>query len=209
MTLDEVDLKEEYDTIVGDDLNKEFFNKVLSESNHCFRVGGLFSSKNFAMCAEGMQKFLENEGEMQLVLTSEFSLDDAKAIEDGTKNAEDVLSENWISSYDDISEKFVENHTKALAWLLAHNKLKIKILIAYDKNGKILDSTKINEIPIFQRKTGIYSDDHNHIVSFSGNIDFEHEIFGRYYHIRVYRNWVFLFYSHKFDIYFGIIFSVF
>lgn len=189
MTLDEVELKEEYDTIVGDDLNKEFFNKVLSESNHCFRVGGLFSSKNFAMCAEGMQKFLENEGEMQLVLTSEFSPDDAKAIEDGTKNAEDVLSENWISSYDDISEKFVENHTKALAWLLAHNKLKIKILIAYDKNGKILDSTKINEIPIFQRKTGIYSDNDDHTVSFSGNIDFEHEIFGRYYHIRVYRNW--------------------
>ena len=69
MTLKDLMIKEEYDSLSGDDVNRDFFNLILSESHYYFRVGGEFTSKNFAMCAEGMQKFIENEGQMKLVLT--------------------------------------------------------------------------------------------------------------------------------------------
>ena len=127
MTLKDLMIKEEYDSLSGDDVNRDFFNLILSESHYYFRVGGEFTSKNFAMCAEGMQKFIENEGQMKLVLTPSFTAEDAKAISQGLKNSEQVISENWISSYEQISEKFLQDHTKALAWLLATGKLQIKI----------------------------------------------------------------------------------
>ena len=189
MTLKDISIKEEYDSISGDDVHRDFFNQILTESHYYYRIGGKFTSKNFAMCAEGMQKFIENEGTMKLVLTPSFSEDDAIAISKGLKNAEEVISENWISSYDQISEKFVQDHTKALAWLLATGKLKIKIVIAYDKNGEVLNSDELSKIPIFQRKTGIFMDNYENVVSYYGSIDFEHKKYGRYYNLRVNRNW--------------------
>ena len=189
MTLQDIPIKEEYDSLSGDNVNKDFFNQILGESHYYYRIGGKFTSKNFAMCAEGMQKFIENEGTMKLVLTPSFSEDDAVAISQGIKNAEEVISENWISSYEQISEKFVQDHTKALAWLLATGKLKIKIVIAHDKDGNVLSSNELSKMPIFQRKTGIFMDNYEHVVTYYGSIDFEHKKYGRYYNLRVNRNW--------------------
>ena len=189
MTLKDITIKEEYDSESGDNVHQDFFNEILNESHYYYRIGGNFTSKNFAMCAEGMQKFIENEGSMQLVLTTSFSKEDANAISNGLKNEEDIISENWISSYDEISEKFYQNHTKALSWLLATHKLKIKIVIAYDKNNNILDSDELNQIPIFQRQTGIFMDNSENFATYSGIIDHDNEKFGRYYHLRVNRNW--------------------
>lgn len=189
MTLKDIPIKEEYDSISGDDVHQDFFNQILTESHYYYRIGGKFTSKNFAMCAEGMQKFIENEGTMKLVLTPSFSEDDVVAISKGLKNAEEVISENWISSYDQISEKFVQDHTKALAWLLATGKLKIKIAIAYDKHEQVLNSEELSKIPIFQRKTGIFMDNYENVVTYYGNIDFDHKKYGRYYNLRVNRNW--------------------
>jgi len=189
LTLKDIPIKEEYDSISGDDVHQDFFNQILTESHYYYRIGGKFTSKNFAMCAEGMQKFIENEGTMKLVLTPSFSEDDVVAISKGLKNAEEVISENWISSYDQISEKFVQDHTKALAWLLATGKLKIKIAIAYDKHEQVLNSEELSKIPIFQRKTGIFMDNYENVVTYYGNIDFDHKKYGRYYNLRVNRNW--------------------
>lgn len=188
MNFRKLDLEEEYNSI-SHDVYHEFFNKVLSLSKRYSRVGGEFTSRNFAACADGLQNFIQNDGKMQLVLTSSFDKDDVEAINKGTKNVEEVLSENWIKDFSEIKDKFVQDHAKALAWMLANGYLEIRIVLITDENGKILDSQQLDKITLFKRKTGIFWDSEYNAITFSGNIDFNDNLFGDYYYFRVYRNW--------------------
>ncbi len=181
-------LEEEYDSISHDVYN-DFFNRVLSLAKKYARVGGLFTSRNFAACADGLQGFIQNDGRMQLVLASSFDLEDVEAITKGIKNTEDVLAENWIRDFTEIKDKFVQDHTKALAWMLANGYLEIKVVILTDHNGKVLDSKQLEKVTLFKRKTGVFWDDKYNAITFSGNIDFDDKLFGDYYFFRVYRSW--------------------
>jgi superfamily II DNA or RNA helicase len=188
MNFSELDLEAEYDSISHDVYN-DFFNKVLSLSKQYARVGGIFTSRNFAACADGLQNFIQNDGKMKLVLTSCFNDEDIKAINTGIKNPEEILTESWIKDFSEIKDKFVLDHTKALAWMLANGYLEIKIVLLVDHTGKIVDSHQMEKINLFKRKTGIFWDAQYNAITFSGNIDFDDKLFGEYYYFRVYRSW--------------------
>ena len=74
------DLKLQWMYASPENVYKEFFNKVLKESDECMRFGGVFSSRTFADCASGMQEFVQNNGKMKLILVSEFSDEDVKEV---------------------------------------------------------------------------------------------------------------------------------
>lgn len=188
MGFHDIDLKSEYDSI-HDNVYDEFFNKVLKLSRSYNRVGGKFTSKNFAACAEGLQEFIRNDGYMKLVLLPQFNVDDIDSINRGIKNTKDVISEHWIKDFSEVKEKFVEDHTKALAWMLANDHLEIKIVVPIDSSGCIISDVKLEDSQVFQRKTGIFWDSDRESLSFSGNIDFDDAMFGEYHHFRVYRGW--------------------
>lgn len=189
MGLKELELKRTYDSRV-DDVYNDFFNKVLSNSRICKRVGGVFTSRNFAVCAEGMQEFIKNDGKMQLVLAQTFLPEDADAIYKGYTKLEDQITKTWISNLDTIKDKFVENHTRALSWLLRQDLLEIKIVVLCDQNGRPLDSEKLDRVSELKRKMGIFrGHGAEEYVSFSGNIDFDDPILGDAYHFDVYRYW--------------------
>ena len=134
MNFKDLELKPTYDSII-DDIYNDFFNKMLSESTRCDRLGGVFTSRNFAACAEGMQNFIKNDGRMRLILTPSFSDDDVNAIQNGLKNENDVITKNWITELDEIKDKFEQDHTKALAWLLKNNLLDIRIAVLINPDG--------------------------------------------------------------------------
>lgn len=189
MSLKDLEIKKFYDS-VRDNVYKDFFNKVLSHSTKCNRLGGIFTSRNFAACADGMQEFIKNDGKMKLILTPSFSNEDITAIQKGLKKETDVIIDNWITEFDEIKDKFIEDHVKALAWLLKHNLLEIKVVVVYDSNGQVLNSAGIEKIGLFNRKIGIYigkGDDD--IISFQGDIDFDDKIYGEWYRFDVFRYW--------------------
>ncbi len=188
MTLKNLELKNFYDST--DNVYRDFFNKVLTESTECFRFGGIFNSKNFAGCAEGMQEFIDNNGKMKIILVPEFSDTDIDAMKKGIKNDKDIIIQNWIGEISEIKDKFTEDHVQALAWLLKEKFLEIKIVIATDASGKILSSSEVKKIGYLDRKLGVYRDGENEgIVSFSGDIDYDEKIFGDWYRFDVYRYW--------------------
>lgn len=189
MGLKEAGLKGTYDSRV-DDIYGDFFNVVLSNSRLCKRVGGVFTSRNFAACAEGMQEFIKNDGKMQLVLTQTFLPEDADAIYRGYAKLEDKITETWITNLDKIKDKFIESHTHALSWLLKNGLLEIRIMVLYDQDGRPLDDEKLNKVSELRRKIGIFrGGGRDEYVSFSGNIDFDDPILGEAYHFDVYKYW--------------------
>ena len=186
MNFKNLELKSDYDSLT-DNVYDEFFNKVLKSTKMYYRMGGGFSSKNFALCAEGLQEFIQNDGIMKLVLMPEFNERDADSINNGVKNTDEVISECWIREFYEIREKFVQDHTKALAWMLANGNLEIRIVVPVNHNGSVISYTTLQRSQIFKQTTGIFWDEDNNTVSFSGNVNFDDELLGEYYRFRVYR----------------------
>lgn len=188
MSFHDIDLKSEYSSLT-DDVYREFFNKILKSSRQYSRIGGKFTSKNFALCAEGLQEFIQNDGLMKLVLVPEFSEEDIASINKGVKNDLDIIEERWISDFSEIHEKFIQDHTKALAWMLANGNLEIKLVIPVRNDGTIITQMELEDSQIFQHKTGIFWDDDNDAISFSGSMSYTDSILGEYYKFRTYRSW--------------------
>lgn len=188
MNFKDLEIKEEYNSI-SDDVYRDFFNHILKHAKRYARVGGLFTSRNFAACADGLQEFIQNDGKMELVLLPTFTQEDADAINKGIKKSDEVISERWIKDFKQIKDKFVKDHTKALAWMLANNYLEIRLVVPTFPDGKVIPTSELEKIHIFKRKTGIFWGEDYDAITFSGNIDFDDKMFGEYYYFRVYRSW--------------------
>jgi hypothetical protein len=68
-----------------------------------------------------------------------------------------------------LEEGFVKDHVKALAWLIAKRKLKIKIAIVLDTEGCPLTVNHLTKYGIFHQKVGILEDFLGNRLSFSGS----------------------------------------
>jgi len=172
MKFEDLDIKKEYDSrrsfVYGD-----FFNKILPCSNLYCRFGGVFSGQKFVQCAEGLQDFIkENGGTMELVLIPDFNEEDKEAFTEESKQK--IITKKWKVELDQIEDSFKKDHIKALAWMIAHGKLVIKLILPQDENGKPLTKNELegndilNEVGIFFNK-----DNPEDFLSFTGFIDSE------------------------------------
>ncbi len=190
MLFEELDIKSFYDSRKTDVYN-EFFNAVLPHSKYYRRFGGVFSAKRFALMAEGLQDFIkENNGTMELVIIPMFSEEDRHAIMRGI-DVHDIIAKNWINDLSKIKEKFLEDHKKALSWMIANEFLTIKLILPEHDDGTIFSESEIKDQAIFRKEIGIlYNKDDDRPISFHGTIDREDSQVGELYSIDVARHWV-------------------
>lgn len=189
MKFEELDIKATYDsrrTSVYD----EFFNKVLPNSSLYKRFAGFFSAKRFALTAEGLQEFIkENNGMMELVMIPSFTTEETDAILKGI-SADEIITKNWIRDLSEIKEKFVEDHAKALSWMIANQYLTIKLLVPYNKDGKIIPIPELNQHSLLHKEIGImYDKETQKPISFHGLIDRDSGESDEIYAIDVFRDW--------------------
>lgn len=191
MTLRSFYIKPLYNSI-RDDPYSEFFVPSFTNSNSYWRYGGFFSSKNLALCAEGIQEFLKSDGVMKLVLVPIFSKEDAKAIQDGILTPEKFINDSWSRDIDAIKEKFQKDHVRALSWLIAQTppRLEIKIAILKDVHGNILDKKTIEESGLAYRSIGIFHDEFGNSISFRGIIKPNSIDGDDFFEFQVHKSWI-------------------
>ncbi len=189
MLFEDLEIKPVYDSKRTDVFN-EFFNPVLSNSKYYRRFGGIFSAMRFALVAEGLQNFIkENKGVMELAIIPGFSNEDKKALLEGT-NIDDIITKNWIHDLSQLKEKILEDHTKAISWMIANDYLTIKIILP-ECDGIPLTESEINEQGIFKKEIGIfYNKDDGSPLSFHGIIDRNNSQVGELYSLDVSRQWI-------------------
>ncbi len=168
MSLKDVHLKHCYDSDEDDILN-DFYIPALENACKYYRLAGFFNSKSLAIAARGIQGLVKNNGEMKLVTGAILSKEDVEAIREGIEDPEKAIEKMMIKDLDEIEDKFVKDHVRALGWLVANKKLEIKIAIPVDDSNLPLDMESAERSGIFHQKIGILEDEEGNVVSFSGS----------------------------------------
>ncbi|WP_293696556.1 DEAD/DEAH box helicase family protein [uncultured Phascolarctobacterium sp.] len=160
-------LKISYDSGT-DNILRDFYIPVLSTANRYDRIAGFFSSSTLAVAARGMEAFITNGGIMRLVTCPRLSSNDVEALKRATDSFDSVIYKNFITSYENISDRFELDHVKALGWMIANNLLTVKIAVVRNNLG-VCSSDEIEQLGIMHQKVGILYDQAGNVLSFSGS----------------------------------------
>lgn len=166
----EIEIKSSYDSD-DDDILNDFYNPVLANSVEYCRIAGFFTSSALAVAARGIMGLLKNDGKMKLVAGAVLKKEDIEAIRNGIQKPEEVINQAAITDLDSIEDEFVRDHVMALGWLIAKQKLEIRIAMVEEKNGLPLDAESIIRKGIFHQKVGIFTDADGRKISFSGSVN--------------------------------------
>ena len=190
MKFEDLEIKSFYDSRKIDVFN-EFFNTILPHSKFYRRFGGIFSAKRFALIAEGLQEFIkENNGTMELAIIPSFSDEDRKILLGGVA-VDDIITKNWIEDLSKIKEKILEDHVKAICWLIANDYLTIKVILPEHEDGTLFTESELRRLAVFRKEIGIfYNRDDDTMLSFHGIIDRDDPEIGELYSLDVSRYWV-------------------
>lgn len=164
MGLKDLFLKYSYDSDFDDILN-DFYIPVLSESVEYRRLAGYFTSNSLAIASRGMSNFILNGGEMKLICGAKLEKNDINIIKKANLNPKKVIEESMLNDLRQLKEGFVKDHVKALGWMIATNKLDIKIALPIEDHKGYLSG----ENALFHQKIGILTDFDGNMLSFSGS----------------------------------------
>ncbi|MGV9141432.1 MAG: DEAD/DEAH box helicase family protein [Promethearchaeota archaeon] len=163
-------IKPSYDSDEDDALN-EFYIPVLKECVDYKRLAGFFSSTSLAVAAKGIRGLIENNGKMKLLAGAYLSKEDVESIRKAQESPEEVIKDFIYRDLDSIENQLVKNHIMALGWLIANERLEIRVAIIKSLDGSILDAESIKKRGIFHQKVGILKDYEGKKISFSGSIN--------------------------------------
>lgn len=159
MSYKDIDIKLCYETSgKKSELVDSFYVPMLSQTVKYLRIAGFFSSTSLAIASQGIAGLINNGGVMKLLISPEISNEDYAVFKQFSGNE---LNENSVVFKDFSIEDFSYNeHLQALAWMLANDRLEIKIVVTNNSNNSI-----------FHQKVGIGFDSDGNMISFSGSIN--------------------------------------
>jgi superfamily II DNA or RNA helicase len=190
MSLKDIKFKKFYDSD-SDDIVADFYSPALSKSVHYFRLTGFFSSSSLAVAAKGISKLVRNGGRIELVTGALLRSEDVEAIKEASENPQVVLERALLRELDNIETEFVRDHVRALGWMVANKRLRMKVAIVVGDDDTPLEWRSVERTGIFHQKVGILEDIDGNRISFSGS-DNETALGwkGNIEEFKVFRSWV-------------------
>ena len=158
MSLRELSLQSEYRSD-GANLVKDFYTPCLRSATRYCRAVAYFTSNGLALNVKGLSTFIRHGGQINLVTGPKLMSDDIEAIQRGYEAKE----QNLDSSLDCDFEAVSHHRLMLLTWLIAHGHLDIKIACPSS------DSNTPYPHAIYHEKTGVFLDDNDNAVAFSGS----------------------------------------
>ncbi|ABR31528.1 restriction endonuclease subunit R [Thermosipho melanesiensis] len=170
MSFKDLDLKRTYSS-ENDDILNDFYIPVLKESISYFDFSGFFTSESLAIAARGILGLVKNDGYMKLIVSPRLTYKDIETIKDASQEPSKYINYILDKDLELLENEFVKDHLFALGWMIANNKLEIKIALLYNQEGKIMSSDEIINSGLFHQKIGIFTDKEGNVITFSGSIN--------------------------------------
>lgn len=145
-----------------DDLVRDFFVPALERSTLYRRAAGYFTSAGLALAARGVASLASRGGEMRLIVSPHLDQADLETLQGASERPEEALRSITARSLDEIEDAILADRLSALAWLSASGRLKIKLALRVDAEGRIGRG-------LYHEKIGIFSDEHGSHVAFTGS----------------------------------------
>ena len=168
MSLKDLPLKRAYDSDI-DNIVADFYSPALSVSARYSRLTGFFSSTSLAVAAKGISGLIRNGGNIRLVAGATFREEDVAAIREAIDNPERMLEKVMLRGLDNLEDEFVRDHVRALGWMVAKDRLRIKVAIVLDEDQYPVDVNRAEKRGIFHQKVGVLEDLNGDCISFSGS----------------------------------------
>ena len=159
MSLRNVALKEEYRTGQAD-LVSTFYRPCLSNATRYDRAVGFFRSSVFLLIGPDFLSFALRGGRVRLLCSPSLTEEDYEAIRNGYE-LRDMHLQNVVDR--DIDDLLTVprgfSNTEALATLICHDVIEIKLAIRPEAQG------------IYHEKLGLFFDDSGNCISFKGSVN--------------------------------------
>ncbi|HXH21423.1 MAG TPA: helicase-related protein [Dehalococcoidia bacterium] len=154
----------------ADDRLRELYIPALSRSIAYARTAGFFSSGALAIAAAGLASLIRAGGRMRLLVGAALSEEDVRAIERGEdalgQAVEQRLLEVLASLERDPTDP-ARRRLEALAWMVAHGALDIRVVLPTGPDGRPLPAHQAADY--FHPKEGLLTDPCGHQLAFSGS----------------------------------------
>lgn len=144
-----------------------FYVPLLSRATHYDRAVGYWSAAELQLAAQGTAHFLANGGRMRLIVGAQLAQRDVDAVMSGTP-LDDVVAARLLADPDLEGARIVASeHLSVLAWMVATNRLEIRIGIPRGDDGRLLTLQQSGRY--FHTKYGIFTDRYGNRVAFNGS----------------------------------------
>jgi superfamily II DNA or RNA helicase len=144
-----------------------FYEPLLSKAVAYDRAVGYWSGAELQFAAQGTAYFIAGGGVMRLIVGAQLGKKDVDAVLSGTP-LDDVVAERLLADPGLEGTKIVQSeHLSVLAWMVANDRLHIRVGIPVDKHGHLLTHHESGRY--FHTKYGIFTDRYGQKVAFSGS----------------------------------------
>jgi ERCC4-related helicase/phage repressor protein C with HTH and peptisase S24 domain len=150
----------------SDDRLRDFYIPALERSVRFDRTTGFFSSAALAIAAAGIVRLIGNGGKMRLLCGAQLSPEDVEAIRKGAALHE-VVGEAMAGCLADPADQSMRARLEALAWMVAHDRLEIRVVLPRGKDGLPLAADEAREY--FHPKQGLFEDAAGNKLAFTGS----------------------------------------
>jgi superfamily II DNA or RNA helicase len=181
MSLSDLPLKRRYRSN-EDDLMAAFYRPCLGEAVAYRRAVGYFSSAALGLAAQGLDRFVERSGRMQLVISPELMERDLVDADAGYEARARLVEESVTTTLRaDPEEDSVRRQLGLLGWLIARDRLDVRVAIV----------ARDNTTGIYHEKFGLFEDAEGNRVAFHGSANESRGGFVRNFEsLMVFRSWV-------------------
>lgn len=140
-----------------DNILEEFYVPALSVATQYDRAVGFFSASTISYAGQALSTFVANGGKIRLILGAFTDKADIEAVQNGydRRALSEKIGAELLEIVSNVSDELFQNRFEALAWLVAHGRLDVKIAL--------------RERGMFHDKVGIITDTDGESVVFAGS----------------------------------------
>lgn len=160
MNFRDINIEREY-RIPRDNIVKEMYIPLLKKAVSYKRSVGYFNSSTLIEQSIGIAHLINNDGKIYFIVSPNLSEEDIDAINKGYEVRDNIIEQALLKYITEPQNYFEEESLNLLANLIAQDKLDIKIAFSYKKE----------KLGLYHEKLGLFYDEDDNIVAFSGSMN--------------------------------------
>ncbi len=161
-------------------LSRDLYEKCLPQSALFLRAIGFFASSVFGACPKAFHSFFSSQGLMRVVSSPILSREDIESIQRGHRDRPALIRKPCLEILNGSFGEIRSQVGDLLAWLVASGRFDLKIAVLNTSSGRI-----------YHEKLGIFQDELNHQVAFSGSANESlAALSGNFEVVDLFRSWI-------------------